>query len=360
MTMVSTRPDQVTGVSDLRIARVSPLTTPADLLESLPLEPELADVVLRGREVVEAILSGADDRLLVVVGPCSVHDVDAAIEYARGLREQAGRHADDLLIAMRVYFEKPRTTTGWKGLINDPHLDDSFDINIGLQRARQLLSDLADMELPAGTEFLDLISPQYVADLVTWGAIGARTTESQVHRELASGLSCPVGFKNGTDGNVQIAVDAIRSASESHHFLGVTRGGQSAIVSTSGNPYCHVILRGGKQPNYDASSVDDVADMLAQPGLPQRIMIDASHANSRKKPERQADVARDIAHQVARGDRRIFGMMLESHLIEGNQSLGGDLVYGQSVTDACMGWERTEPLLREIAEAVRERRQAAG
>ncbi|MEX1082633.1 MAG: 3-deoxy-7-phosphoheptulonate synthase [Halofilum sp. (in: g-proteobacteria)] len=341
------------ATGDLRIRNVRELVPPEDMT---PASDRARATVHHGREQIQQIMDGGDDRLVVICGPCSIHDPEAARDYATRLQRMRAELGEDLLILMRVYFEKPRTTTGWKGLINDPHLDDSFDINVGLQRARQLLLDLADMDVPAGTEFLDLISPQYVADLVSWGAIGARTTESQVHRELASGLSCPVGFKNGTGGDVQIAVDAIRAASRAHHFLGVTRGGHSAIVETTGNPYGHVILRGGKQPNYDASSVDDVAEMLAQPGLPQRIMIDASHANSRKKPDRQADVARDIAHQIGRGDGRIFGMMLESHLVEGNQSLGGDLVYGQSVTDACMGWERTEPLLHEIAAAVRERR----
>ena len=339
---------------DLRIRDIRELNAPSQMTQ--PSE-RAAETVYFGREQVQQIMDGDDDRLVVIVGPCSIHDPDAARDYATRLQRMRQELGEDLLIIMRVYFEKPRTTVGWKGLINDPHLDGSFDINQGLTTARQLLLDLADMQVPAGTEFLDLISPQYVADLVTWGAIGARTTESQVHRELASGLSCPVGFKNGTGGDVQIAVDAIGSASQPHHFLGVTAEGHSAIVETTGNPYAHVILRGGKQPNYDASSVDDVADMLANAGLPQRIMIDASHANSRKKPDRQADVARDIAHQVARGDRRIFGMMLEGHLVEGKQSGDGDeLVYGQSITDACMGWERTEPLLREIAEAVRQRR----
>ena len=341
---------------DLRITEIKELLPPEDMASA---SERATETVHFGREQVQQIMDGTDDRLLVIAGPCSIHDPEAAIDYAERLRALRTELADDLMIMMRVYFEKPRTTVGWKGLINDPHLDGSFDINEGLQRARKLLLDLAEMQLPAGTEFLDLISPQYVADLVTWGAIGARTTESQVHRELASGLSCPVGFKNGTSGDVQIAVDAIRSASQPHHFLGVTRQGHSAIVQTSGNPYCHLILRGGRQPNYDASSVDDVSEMLEQAGLPARIMIDASHANSRKKPDRQADVARDIAHQVARGDRRIFGMMLESHLVEGKQSADeGELVYGQSITDACMGWDRTEPLLRELAASARERRAA--
>ncbi|WP_067563608.1 3-deoxy-7-phosphoheptulonate synthase [Halofilum ochraceum] len=342
---------------DLRIREIRELKSPAEMIKPTD---RAAETVHFGREQVQRIMDGDDDRLVVIVGPCSIHDPEAARDYATRLQRMREELGDDLLIIMRVYFEKPRTTVGWKGLINDPHLDGSFDINAGLETARQLLLDLADMQLPAGTEFLDLISPQYVADLVTWGAIGARTTESQVHRELASGLSCPVGFKNGTGGDVQIAVDAIGSASQPHHFLGVTAEGRSAIVETTGNPYSHVILRGGKQPNYDASSVDDVAEMLANAGLPQRIMIDASHANSRKKPERQADVARDIAHQVGRGDRRIFGMMLESHLVEGKQSGDGELTYGQSITDACMGWERTEGVLREIAESVRKRRKGEG
>jgi len=341
---------------DTRIQAIKELVPPGDMT---PVSEHASETVHFGREHIQQIMDGDDDRLVVVVGPCSIHDPDAARDYGRRLQSLRQELSDDLLIVMRVYFEKPRTTVGWKGLINDPGLDGSFRINDGLQTARQLLLDLAEMDLPVGTEYLDLISPQYVADLVSWGAIGARTTESQVHRELASGLSCPVGFKNGTDGNVQIAVDAIRSASQPHHFLGVTQEGQSAIVATSGNPYCHVILRGGKQPNYDASSVDDTADTLTAAGLPARIMIDASHANSRKKPDRQADVARDIALQVARGDRRIFGVMLESHLVEGNQSGDSDdLIYGQSITDACMGWERTEPLLRELGEAVRTRRAA--
>ncbi|MDX1609348.1 MAG: 3-deoxy-7-phosphoheptulonate synthase [Halofilum sp. (in: g-proteobacteria)] len=342
---------------DLRIEQFRELISPGEMA---PASEQAAETVHFGREQVQQIMDDNDDRLLVIAGPCSIHDPEAALDYARRLNAMREELADDLLIVMRVYFEKPRTTVGWKGLINDPHLDGSFDINEGLQRARKLLNDLGDLGMPAGTEFLDLISPQYVTDLVTWGAIGARTTESQVHRELASGLSCPVGFKNGTDGNVQIAVDAIGSASQPHHFLGVTREGRSAIVGTKGNPYCHVILRGGKQPNYDAASVDDTAEMLAAAGLPARIMIDASHANSRKKPDRQAIVAADIAGQVARGDRRIFGLMLESHLVEGNQKVGdGELIYGQSITDACMGWERTEPLLREIAEGVRKRRKVA-
>jgi len=292
------------------------------------------------------------------VGPCSVHDVRAALEYAERLLALKKALEKDLVVVMRVYFEKPRTTVGWKGLINDPDLDGSFQINKGLRIARQLLLNINEMGMPAGTEFLDMITPQYYADLVSWGAIGARTTESQVHRELASGLSCPVGFKNGTDGNVKIAVDAIKAASSPHHFLSVTKGGHSAIVSTNGNEDCHIILRGGKQPNYDAASVDAACKELASGGLAQRLMIDVSHANSAKQYKRQVEVARDVAGQIAAGDERIIGVMIESHLCEGRQDLvpGKTLTYGQSITDACIGWDDTEMLLNELAEAVRKRR----
>ena len=294
----------------------------------------------------------------VVVGPCSIHDPEAALEYAALLRRAAEELTEDLFIVMRVYFEKPRTTVGWKGLINDPDLNNSFDINKGLHLARKLLSDLADMGLPSGTEYLDLISPQYSADLVSWGAIGARTTESQTHRELTSGLSCPVGFKNATDGDIQVAVDAIRSASQPHHFLSVTKQGHSAIFETTGNEDCHIILRGGKHPNYDMFSVQDAEAMLTKAGLPALIMIDASHANSRKIPARQVDVTRDIATQVGRGNRSIFGLMLESNLVEGRQDVveGEPLTFGQSITDPCMSWDDTLPLLQELAAAVRLRR----
>jgi 3-deoxy-7-phosphoheptulonate synthase len=344
---------------DLRIQKTNELVAPESLINDIPLTDAVARTVAATRQGIAGILAGEDDRLLVVVGPCSIHDPDAAREYARGLRETAEALADDLLVVMRVYFEKPRTTVGWKGLINDPDLDNSFQINKGLHLARQLLADLAEMGLPAGTEYLDLISPQYVADLVSWGAIGARTTESQTHRELASGLSCPVGFKNATDGDIQVAIDAISSASQPHHFLSVTKQGHSAIFQTAGNADCHVILRGGKHPNYDMFSVDDASEMLSRAGLPARIMIDASHANSRKIPARQIDVARDVATQVARGSRAIFGLMLESFLVEGRQNVvaGQPLTYGKSITDPCIAWNATEGLLRELATAVQERRQ---
>ena len=294
------------------------------------------------------MLHGADDRLLVVVGPCSIHDYDAAIEYATRLAALRAELSTDLIIVMRVYFEKPRTTVGWKGLINDPNLDDSYRINDGLRLARRILLEINELDLPAGTEYLDMITPQYIADLIAWGAIGARTTESQVHRELASGLSCPVGFKNGTDGDVRIAVDAIKAASAPHHFLSVTKGGHSAIVHTAGNEDGHIILRGGKAPNYDAASVEATCAELAAAGLAARLMIDCSHANSRKSHERQLDVARDVAAQIAGGDERIFGVMLESHLNEGRQDLvpGQELEYGVSITDACIGWESDRPHAR--------------
>jgi 3-deoxy-7-phosphoheptulonate synthase len=296
--------------------------------------------------------------LVVVVGPCSIHDPKAALDYAQRLKRVADDLAQDLLVIMRVYFEKPRTIVGWKGLINDPDLDDTFQINKGLQLARGLLSTLAELGLPAGTEYLDLISPQYLADLVSWGAIGARTTESQTHRELASGLSCPVGFKNATNGDMQVAVDAIRSASKAHHFLSVTKQGRSAIFQTSGNPDCHIILRGGKQANYDMFSVQDASDLLLKSGLDAKIMIDASHANSRKIPARQIDVITDIATQVARGNAAIFGVMIESNLESGRQDVVDrqNLVYGQSITDPCIDWAKTETSLQALAESVRARR----
>jgi 3-deoxy-7-phosphoheptulonate synthase len=344
---------------DLRIQSTNELLSPESLLRDIPLTDTAAATVSAARRAIASILEGSDDRLLVVVGPCSIHDPKAAREYAQGLRVQAEKHAGDLQIVMRVYFEKPRTTVGWKGLINDPDLNDTFQINKGLHLARQLLADLAEMGLPAGTEYLDLISPQYVADLVSWGAIGARTTESQTHRELASGLSCPVGFKNATDGDIQVAIDAINSASQPRHFLSVTKQGHSAIFQTTGNSDCHIILRGGKHPNYDMFSVDDASAMLSSAGLAARIMIDASHANSRKLPARQIDVARDIATQVARGSRSIFGIMLESNLVEGRQNVvpGQALVYGQSITDPCINWDSTVHLLDELAAAAQQRRQ---
>jgi len=346
------------NTDDLRIQKTNELISPEQLIADIGVSDAAAETVAGARRTIHNILGGEDDRLLVVVGPCSIHDPKAARDYAGRLKALAGELADELFVVMRVYFEKPRTTVGWKGLINDPDLNNTFQINKGLHLARQLLADLAGMGLPAGTEYLDLISPQYYADLVSWGAIGARTTESQTHRELASGLSCPVGFKNATDGEIQVAIDAIKSASRPHHFLSVTKQGRSAIFQTAGNEDCHVILRGGKHPNYDMFSVDDASKMLAAAGLPVRIMIDASHANSRKIPARQIDVASDIATQVARGSRNIMGIMLESNLEEGRQEVvpGQALTYGQSITDPCICWDDTVPVLRELANAVRIRR----
>jgi 3-deoxy-7-phosphoheptulonate synthase len=343
---------------DLRIKEIKELLPPARLLADFPITEKASKAVFETRQEIHRILHGADDRLLAIMGPCSIHDVKAAKEYAERLKEAKERCAAELLIVMRVYFEKPRTTVGWKGLINDPNLDGSFQINTGLRVGRQLLLELNERGMPAGCEFLDMISPQYFADLVSWGAIGARTTESQVHRELASGLSCPVGFKNGTDGNVKIALDAIRAAHAPHHFLSVTKAGHSAIVSTAGNEDCHIILRGGKQPNYESASVDAAAKSLAEAGIPARIMIDCSHGNSGKDPANQVKVGQDVAAQIASGETRIFGVMVESHLKAGRQDLlpGKELVYGQSITDACIGWEDTRGLIDVLAEAVRQRR----
>ena len=343
---------------DLRIREIKELTPPSHLIREFPVSEHAEQTAANARVALHRILHGQDDRLMVVIGPCSIHDPKAAMDYARRLIEQRHHYAADLEIVMRVYFEKPRTTVGWKGLINDPHLDGSFAINDGLRIARELLRDINELGLPAGTEFLDVISPQYVADLISWGAIGARTTESQVHRELASGLSCPVGFKNGTDGNVKIAVEAIKAASQPHHFLSVTKGGHSAIVSTAGNEDCHIILRGGKTPNYDAESVDQASQQIAALGLAARVMIDCSHANSSKKPENQVPVAENIAAQVAGGDTRIVGVMVESHLVGGRQDLvpGKELAYGQSITDGCIDWESSLKVLDSLAAAVRQRR----
>jgi 3-deoxy-7-phosphoheptulonate synthase len=347
---------------DVRIREIKELSPPSHLLRESALSERASDTVYGARAAIHRILYGLDDRLLVVVGPCSIHDPKAAREYARRLAEQRDRLADRLEIVMRVYFEKPRTTVGWKGLINDPDLDGSFNINKGLRTARALLLHLGEAGLPAGTEFLDMISPQYIADLVAWGAIGARTTESQVHRELASGLSCPVGFKNGTDGNLRIALDAIKAASQPHHFLSVTKGGHSAIVATEGNEDCHIILRGGSEPNYDRASVDQACREAAAAGLPCRLMIDASHGNSRKDPANQRAVIADMAGQLADGETRIFGVMIESHLVAGQQALvpGKPLTYGQSITDGCCGWEDTVEMLEMLAEAVDGRRAPAG
>ncbi len=347
---------------DLRIDQIRPLIPPAILMENLPLTERASTTVAESRDAVARILRRQDDRLVVVVGPCSIHDVAAAREYARGLRTLAGELADALCVVMRVYFEKPRTTVGWKGLINDPHLDGTFKVNEGLGLARGLLLDLAELGLPAGCEFLDTITPQYIADLVTWGAIGARTTESQVHRELASGLSVPVGFKNGTDGNIQIAIDAIQAASHPHQFLSVTKQGLSAIVATRGNPDCHLILRGGSgQPNYDAAAVARAVATLEAAKLPPRLMVDCSHGNSRKDPTRQPAVAREIADQIRAGGRALAGVMIESHLIGGRQNAapGQELTYGQSITDACLAWPDTIPVLQDLAAAVRTRRDAS-
>src|SRR2546428_3808186 len=343
---------------DLRIKEIKELLSPEVIRDQFPLTERAAEVTYESRQEIHRILHGADDRLLVIIGPCSIHDPKAALEYAGKLKAEKDRLQADLLIVMRVYFEKPRTTVGWKGLINDPYMDGSFQINEGLRTGRKLLVELNELGMPAGVEYLDVISPQYIADLVSWGAIGARTTESQVHRELASGLSCPVGFKNGTDGNLRIAVDAIRTSQHPHHFLSVTKAGHSAIVSTLGNEDCHVILRGGKHPNYDASSVDAACKELAAAGLAQRVMIDLSHSNSQKNYKRQIDVGKDVAGQIAGGDDRIIGVMIESHLKPGRQDLlpGKELVYGQSITDACIGWEETLPLLEKLGDAVRTRR----
>ncbi|NML24916.1 3-deoxy-7-phosphoheptulonate synthase AroG [Zoogloea dura] len=345
-------------IDDVRIREIKELAPPIHMLREFPATPKAAETAFEARSAIHRILFGADDRLLVVIGPCSIHDTDAAMEYARRLKAEADRLKNDLLVVMRVYFEKPRTTVGWKGLINDPMMDGSFRINEGLRIARKLLWEVNELGLPAGTEFLDMITPQYIADLISWGAIGARTTESQVHRELASGLSCPVGFKNGTDGNIRIAVDAIKAAQSPHHFLSVTKAGHSAIVSTSGNEDCHLILRGGKGPNYDAASVDAACKELAASGLPGKLMVDFSHANSRKQHKLQVEVARDVGAQMANGEDRIIGVMVESHLKEGRQDLkpGVELEYGKSITDACIGWEDSLTVLDVLAEAVRARR----
>ncbi len=345
-------------IDDTRITDITELSPPSHLLREFPCTERPSSTVYEARAAIHRVLHGADDRLLVVVGPCSIHDYDAAIDYATRLAALKHELADRLIIVMRVYFEKPRTTVGWKGLVNDPRLDDSFRINEGLRLARRILLEINELDLPAGTEYLDMITPQYIADLIAWGAIGARTTESQVHRQLASGLSCPVGFKNGTNGDVKIAVDAIKAASAPHHFLSVTKGGHSAIVHTSGNEDCHIILRGGKTTNYDAASVDAVCKELANSGIAARVMIDCSHANSQKQHERQVAVARDIAGQLAAGDSRIFGVMVESHINGGRQDLvpGQPLEYGVSITDACIGWDATVDVLHALADGVAKRR----
>ena len=345
---------------DTRIEQGDELLAPMQIMRELKASEIALKTTFDGRKQIHDVLRGADDRLVVIVGPCSIHDPKAAFEYAGRLKVLAEELAKDLVIIMRVYFEKPRTTIGWKGLINDPHLNESFDINEGLRLARHILLEINAIGLPCGTEFLDLVSPQYIADLVAWGAIGARTTESQSHRQLASGLSCPVGFKNGTDGNIRIAVDAIKAANAPHHFVSITKSGHVAVFRTAGNEDCHVILRGGKAPNYEAESVNQVCKDLANSGLRPQVMIDLSHANSSKQYQRQIDVGQDVAQQIANGDGRIMGVMIESHLNPGRQDLIADepLNYGQSITDACIGWDATEPLLHELAEAVRARRLA--
>ena len=345
---------------DLRIAGLRPLVSPAILMEELPISEEVSNLVARTRVAASNVIKGDDERLLVIVGPCSIHDPDAALEYAGRLVEVAGRMQDELVIIMRVYFEKPRTKVGWKGLINDPDLDNSFNINAGLRKARKLLVDLGTIGMPAGSEFLDTITPQFIADLVSWGAIGARTTESQVHRELASGLSMPVGFKNGTDGNIQIAIDAIGAAQSPHHFLSVTKQGISAIVATSGNDCCHLILRGASNgPNYSDTAIKAATEKLRAADVTGRVMVDFSHGNSNKDHTRQTLVAEDVCRQLANGSTDICGVMIESNLKAGKQTLkdAASLEYGLSVTDACISWEMTEPVLESLAAAVRQRRR---
>ena len=349
----------MTRTRDLRVEGYRPLMPPAVLIDELPLPEDGSRAVAAWREEIAKVIDGIDDRLLVVAGPCSVHDVRAGLDYAQRLHGLAEELRADLRVVMRVYFEKPRTTVGWKGLINDPGLDGSFRINEGVRLARSLLLDLVALGLPAGCEFLDPISPQYTSDLVSWGAIGARTTESQVHRELASGLSMPIGFKNGTGGTVQIAIDAVRAAAYPHRFLGVTEQGLASIVITRGNPECHVILRGGARgPNYDRASIAKVLEQLAASSVPPRVMVDASHGNSERDHGRQGAVVRDLAGQIAEGQRGVIGVMIESFLVEGRQELGDParLTYGQSITDACIGWDETALLLRELASAARDRR----
>ncbi|MEN8180892.1 MAG: 3-deoxy-7-phosphoheptulonate synthase AroG [Pseudomonadota bacterium] len=344
---------------DLRINAIKELSTPAQVHGELPVTESAAQTVFETREAIHRILHDQDDRLLVIIGPCSVHDPKAALDYAQRLKPLREALKNDLEIVMRVYFEKPRTTVGWKGLINDPTLDDNFEINTGLRLARKLLLEINDLGVPAGTEYLDLISPQYIADLISWGAIGARTTESQAHRELASGLSCPVGFKNATNGSMRVALDAVSSSSRPHHFLSVTKEGRSAIFSTRGNEDCHVILRGGSRPNYDSESINIAADEMETTDQKPRMMVDFSHANSRKQHARQLLVGRDVASQIARGDQRIIGAMIESFIVAGRQDreANKELVYGQSITDACISWDDSAPLLEELASSVRQRRK---
>ena len=343
---------------DLRITAMKEVISPEQLHKDCQISESASKLIFDTRTAIHNILNGKDDRLLVIIGPCSIHDPDAAREYATRLKEMRNELGEDLLIVMRVYFEKPRTTVGWKGLINDPNLDESYEINKGLHLARCLLTDLNDMDIPAATEFLDLITPQYIADLISWGAIGARTTESQVHRELASGTSAPVGFKNGTDGTLKVAIDAIASASRPHNFLSLTKKGYSAIFATTGNDDCHIILRGGKEPNYDAKHVDQAVKELAAANVQTRLMVDCSHANSQKDHQKQIDVAEAVAEQIASGNENLMGVMIESHLVAGRQDVeeGKELVYGQSITDACINWDDSVAVLRTLADAVKHRR----
>ncbi len=349
--------DEIKNTDDIKITEIKELLPPLAHLYELPLSHEPAEMIHKTREDISKLVHGKDNRLLVVIGPCSIHDPKAALEYANKLLPLRQKYQDQLLIVMRVYFEKPRTTIGWKGLINDPYLNGTFDINAGLRQARRLLLELNSMGMPAATEFLDMITPQYYADLISWGAIGARTTESQVHRELASGLSCPVGFKNGTDGNLKIAIDAIGAASNPHHFLSVTKSGHSAIVHTAGNPDCHVILRGGKEPNYSEAHVKAAAEQLTKSNVTPNLMVDFSHANSHKDYRRQMEVSDNVCAQLINGEKNIMGVMIESHLVEGRQDQkpGQELTYGQSITDGCIGWDATETILAQLADAVAKR-----
>ena len=342
-----------------RITGLLEVSPPNDVISEFPITPPVSELVFKSRQNISDIIHGRDDRLVVVVGPCSIHDPKAAIEYAKKLKNLESSLSSELKIVMRVYFEKPRTTVGWKGLINDPNLDDSYDVNKGLREARKILLDINEIGLPAATEYLDIITPQYISDLISWGAIGARTTESQVHRELASGLSCPVGFKNSTNGSIQVAIDAIGSASQPHIFLSITKEGKSAIFNSSGNKDCHVILRGGKIPNFETKFIKETSSILAKSGNPTSLMVDMSHGNSQKQFKKQLLVNKDIADQIASGERSIFGVMIESHLVEGNQSIGPkeSLTYGQSITDACVSWEDTEVMLKLLSSAVKSRRK---
>ena len=342
-----------------RITGLLEVSPPNDVISEFPITPPVSELVFKSRQNISDIIHGRDDRLVVVVGPCSIHDPKAAIEYAKKLKNLESSLSSELKIVMRVYFEKPRTTVGWKGLINDPNLDDSYDVNKGLREARKILLNINEIGLPAATEYLDIITPQYISDLISWGAIGARTTESQVHRELASGLSCPVGFKNSTNGSIQVAIDAIGSASQPHIFLSITKEGKSAIFNSSGNKDCHVILRGGKIPNFESKFIKETSNILAKSENPTSLMVDMSHGNSQKQFKKQLLVNKDIADQIASGERSIFGVMIESHLVEGNQSIGPkeSLTYGQSITDACVSWEDTEVMLKLLSSAVKSRRK---